>query len=39
MPAAMSRMLQTLEELFKDHNLVLMVGGSGLYIDARLQWN
>ncbi|MDX2431195.1 MAG: tRNA (adenosine(37)-N6)-dimethylallyltransferase MiaA [Bacteroides sp.] len=26
--------LQTVERLFKDHELVLMVGGSGLYIDA-----
>lgn len=26
--------LQTVEHLFKDHELVLMVGGSGLYIDA-----
>lgn len=26
--------LQTLDSLFKDQNLVLMVGGSGLYIDA-----
>lgn len=26
--------LLALEELFKDHDLLLMVGGSGLYIDA-----
>lgn len=26
--------LQTLNTLFKDHNILVMVGGSGLYIDA-----
>ncbi len=29
-----NQVLKKLEELFKVHNLVLMVGGSGLYIDA-----
>ena len=29
-----NQVLEKLEELFKVHNLVLMVGGSGLYIDA-----
>ncbi len=28
--------LERLEELFQDHDLVIMVGGSGLYIDAVL---
>jgi tRNA dimethylallyltransferase len=31
------RVLEKLEELFKVHDLVLMVGGSGLYIDAVCQ--
>jgi len=26
--------LQTLKELFKSHNMIIMVGGSGLYLDA-----
>lgn len=26
--------LQTLGELFKNHNIIIMVGGSGLYLDA-----
>lgn len=26
--------LQTLDKLYKNHNIVVMVGGSGLYIDA-----
>lgn len=29
--------LQTLNELFKKHDLVIMVGGSGLYVDAVLR--
>ncbi len=29
-----NQVLEKLKELFKVHNLVLMVGGSGLYIDA-----
>ena len=29
--------LQTLEVLFKKHNIVIMVGGSGLYVDAVLK--
>ncbi len=28
--------LKKLDELFKDHNIVIMVGGSGLYVDAIL---
>jgi tRNA dimethylallyltransferase len=28
--------IKTLEELFKKHNLIFLVGGSGLYIDAVL---
>ncbi len=28
--------IRTLEELFKKHNLIFLVGGSGLYIDAVL---
>ncbi len=28
------QVLETLNQLFKTHNLVIMVGGSGLYIDA-----
>jgi tRNA dimethylallyltransferase len=31
------QVLERLEELFKQHDLVLMVGGSGLYIDAVCQ--
>lgn len=31
------QVLEKLEQLFKDHELVLMVGGSGLYIDAVCQ--
>lgn len=26
--------LETLDELFKNHNIAIMVGGSGLYVDA-----
>lgn len=29
-----TQVLKTLEQLFRVHNLVIMVGGSGLYIDA-----
>jgi len=31
------QVLERLEQLFKRHNLILMVGGSGLYIDAVCQ--
>ena len=29
-----NQVLERLDQLFKEHDLVLMVGGSGLYIDA-----